>query len=313
MTIKVWFFGTPELSARILQELIHESDISVEFVVTNPDNLYGRHQEKRKSPVKIIAETYLIPIFTPEKIRNNDEFLHEIRSFKVDYFVVVAYGKILPQCILDLPKKMCINVHGSILPQYRGASPIQSSLLHGEKETGVTIMQMTERMDEGDILMIEKVQIAPDETSGTLFEKFAQISGKTLITTLRWIENGTIKSYVQDHKTATYCKKIEKEDGKVDWHLEARSIYHMWQAYTPWPWIYTYMDGKRLLIERMKVSQDTLSVPVWTVVQCSDGAVSVWCGTWSIILERVKLEGKVSQTIANFCNGKKDFVGKVLG
>lgn len=164
---------------------MNESDISVEFVVTNPDTPYGRHQETRKSPVKIIAETYLIPLFTPEKIRNNDEFLYEIRSFTVDYFVVVAYGKILPQDILNLPKKMCVNIHGSILPQYRGASPIQSALLHGEKETGVTIIRMTEGMDEGDILMIDKIQIAPDETSGTLFEKFAQISGKTLITTLR--------------------------------------------------------------------------------------------------------------------------------
>lgn len=145
---------------------------------------------------------------------------------------------------------MCINVHGSILPKYRGASPIQSALLHGERETGVTIMQMSEGMDEGDILKIRTFSIDERETSGTLFTKFADISGEALITTLMELEHGGITPLPQDHTQATYCKKIEKEDGLVDWTKSAREIYHMWQAYTPWPGIYTMYEGKRLLLEK---------------------------------------------------------------
>lgn len=144
---------------------------------------------------------------------------------------------------------MCINVHGSVLPAYRGASPIQAALLHGEKETGVTIMEMSEGMDEGDILKIRTIGIEYNETSGTLFEKFAQISGKTLIDTLLELEHGGITPLPQDHEHATYCTKIEKEDGLIDWSMPAKEIYHKWQAYTPWPGIFTYYEGKRLLLE----------------------------------------------------------------
>lgn len=140
--------------------------------MTNPDKLFGRKQELISSPVKIFAKKNNIKIFQPEKIRNNTEFLDEISAYNCDYFVVVAYGKILPKALLDIPKKMCINVHGSILPEYRGASPIQSALLDGKNETGVTIMQMSEGMDEGDMILIEKIAISEDESAATLFEKF---------------------------------------------------------------------------------------------------------------------------------------------
>lgn len=165
-----------------------------------------------------------------------------MQSFACDYFVVVAYGKILPVEVLELPKNMCINIHGSILPAYRGASPIQSALLHGETETGVTIMKMSEGMDEGDILKIRTITIDSTDTAGTLFEKFAAISGPTLIQTLRELGAGGITPIPQDSTLATYCKKIEKEDGLIDWSRPAREIYHMWQAYTPWPGIYTIYE-----------------------------------------------------------------------
>lgn len=155
---------------------------------------------------------------------------------------MVAYGKILPKELLDIPTKMCINVHGSILPKYRGASPIQSALLHGEQETGVTIMRMSEGMDEGGILKIRHIKIGDDETSGTLFDKFAEVSGPTLIQALLELEHGGITPLPQDASQATYCKKIEKEDGLVDWSRSAQTIYRQWQAYTPWPGIYTIYE-----------------------------------------------------------------------
>jgi methionyl-tRNA formyltransferase len=207
----------------------------------------------KASPVKTIALARAIPCLQPEKIRGNTDFFDILKSYGCDYFIVVAYGKILPKELLEIPKKMCINIHGSILPKYRGASPIQSALLHGEKETGVTIMQMSEGMDEGDILKIRTIQIDLHETSETLFRKFEKISGPTLIQTLLELEHGGITPLPQDHERATYCKKIEKEEGLIDWSKSAKVIYQMWQAYTPWPGIYTIFDGKRLLLESVSV------------------------------------------------------------
>jgi methionyl-tRNA formyltransferase len=251
--LRIGFFGTPELSARVLEDIIATSDMEVVFVVTNPDKPFGRDQVLQSSPVKVLASSRDIPIFIPMKIRENKEFFDILRSFECDYFVVVAYGRILPLELLDIPQKKSINIHGSILPAYRGASPIQSALLHGEKETGVTIMEMSEGMDEGDILKIRTVPIDSIETAETLFEKFAEISGPTLIQTLRELETGGITPLPQDDSLATYCKKIEKEDGLVDWKKSADEIYHMWQAYTPWPGIYTLYEGKRLLLESVSV------------------------------------------------------------
>lgn len=177
--------------------------------------------------------------------------MRDLAQYECDYYIVVAYGRILPPELLDLPKKMCINIHGSILPAYRGASPIQSALLYGEKETGVTIMEMSEGMDEGDILKIRTIMIDPEETSTSLFAKFAQLSGPTLIQTLRELEMGGITPLPQDASQATYCKKIEKEDGLIDWSKSAQHIYQMWQAYTSWPGIYTMYNSKRLLLEQV--------------------------------------------------------------
>ena len=179
--LKIGFFGTPELSASVLRGLLENENFSVEFAVTNPDKKFGREQTLIASPVKQLAESYKIPVFQPEKIRNNTEFLAKIAEYQCDYFVVVAYGKILPKELLEIPKKMCINVHGSILPKYRGASPVQSALLNGEKETGVTIMQMSEGMDEGAMICVAKITISPNETSVSLFKKFAEISPNALI------------------------------------------------------------------------------------------------------------------------------------
>lgn len=249
MTTKVGFFGTPSLSASVLADLFEASDIEVTFVVTNPDKAVGRSEVLVPTPVKELALLHKIPVFTPTRIRDNTDLFDTLRSFDVEYFIVVAYGRILPQEVLDIPKKLCINIHGSILPKYRGASPIQSALLHGETETGVTIMKMSLGMDEGDILKIRTIPIAAHETSETLFEKFAEVSGPTLIATLHELEMGGITSLPQNYIEATYCTKIEKEDGLVDWNLPAREIYHRWQAYTPWPGIYTMYEGKRLLLE----------------------------------------------------------------
>ncbi len=319
--MRIWFFGTPSLATSVLRDLITTSDIEVVFVVTNPDKSVGRSWELQSTPVKTLAILHSIPVFTPTRIRENIELLDQLRSYNCDYFIVVAYGKILPTSLLEIPKKMCINIHGSILPAFRGASPIQAALLGGEKETGVTIMEMSEWMDEGDILKIRTQSIDPTETSLTLFEKFAKISGVTLIQTLRELEVWGITPLPQDHLRATYCKKIDKEDGLIQWTDSALSIYHKWQAYTPWPGIYTMYEGKRLLLEQVQSSEFIEVYPLedkvesgkpWTVLKREDGTIWVVCGEWVLTLEQVKLEWKKSQSIRDFVNGNQKFISSTL-
>ena len=247
--------------------------------VTNPDKPVGRDALLTSSPVKTLAMNHGIPVFTPLTVRGNTELFDTLRAFECDYFIVVAYGRILPNEILDMPKKMCINIHGSILPKYRGASPIQSALLHGEEVTGVTIMEMSEGMDEGDILKIREIPIDKNEMSGTLFEKFAEISGITLLDTLKELEHGGITPLPQDSKLATYCTKITKEDGLVSWDMTAKELYNKWQAYNPWPGIFTIYDEKRLLLERVDYMDEVNGIAnsPGMVVKLSDGSIAITC------------------------------------
>jgi methionyl-tRNA formyltransferase len=307
--MRIWFFGTPSLAATVLQDLIWAPDMEVVFVVTNPDKPWWREQIMKPSPVKELALLHSISILQPTTVRNNPEFLDLLRAYNCDYFIVVAYGKIMPLELLQIPHHLCINVHGSILPAYRWASPIQAALLYGEKETWVTIMEMSEGMDEGDILKIRTISIDPTETSGTLFTKFAQISWPTLIQTLRELERWGITSLLQDSEKATYCKKIEKEDGFIDWNSSAKEIYQKWQAYNPWPGVFTYYEGKRLLLEKVHlVSGDECESIPGKVINQSDDTIGVICGTWILVLEEVKLEWKKSQNIKDFCNWNQKFI-----
>jgi methionyl-tRNA formyltransferase len=311
--MRIGFFGTPSLSASVLQDLIDASSIDIAFVVTNPDKPIGRSGELSPTPVKMIAMQQGIPIFTPTSVRKNPEFIEELRSFECDYFIVVAYGKIVPQELLDIPKKKCINVHGSILPAYRGASPIQAALLHGELETGVTIMEMSVGMDEGDILKIRTIAIDRDETTETLFEKFAEISGPTLVQTLMELEMGWITPLPQENSQATYCKKIEKEDGRIDWSQSAKILYNKWQAYTPWPGIYTIFEWKRLLLEKIQYEDFPINRgTIGQVIKQDNGNIGVICSTWILTLEQVKLEWKKSQTTRDFTNGNQKFMNYIF-
>ena len=315
--MRIWFFGTPSLAATVLQDLIWAPGIEVVFAVTNPDKPFGRDQIMRSSPVKELAIANSILVLQPLKVRNNPEFLDELRTYDCDYFIVVAYGKIVPRELLDIPKKMCINVHGSILPAYRGASPIQAALLHGEKGTGVTIMEMSEGMDEWDILKIRTIAIDTTETSESLFAKFALISWPTLIQTLRELETGGITPLPQDASQATYCTKIEKEDGLIDWSNRATDIYHMWQAYTPWPGIYTMYEGKRLQLAVVyflshREERSGPAVEKGQVIRLPDNQIWVICGEWILTIQQVKLEWKKSQSIKDFVNGNQKLISYQL-
>jgi len=269
--VRIGFFGTPELSRRVLEDFLRHGEFEVAFVVTGEDKPVGRHQVLTANPVKELALEKGLPILQPVRIRGNTELLETVASYGVDYFVVVAYGKILPKELLAIPKKYPINIHGSILPKYRGASPIQAALIAGEKETGVTIMVMSEGMDEGDIIDVKKIGIDTYETTATLFEKFAEISGNFAAETILKLDKGELSPKSQNETEATYCRKITKEEGLLDFSKRAEELYHLYQGLTPWPGVYTLYNGKKLIVEKCFYGESNAVGDVGTVVRTDDG------------------------------------------
>lgn len=290
--MKIGFFGTPSFAADILRDLLSDRETEVVFAVTNPDVPVGRSGEPRPSPVKSVAAEAGIPVFTPEKVRGNVEFFERIRPYGADYFVVAAYGKILPKEILEMPGKLCVNVHGSVLPKYRGASPVQSALLEGEKATGVTIMAMSEGMDEGDVLAVLPIPIERADTATTLFSKFSSVSGPFLVKVLSRHFSGRVVPVPQDHSKATYCRKISKEDARADWSVPAEVLFNRFRGYSPWPGLHTFFGDKRLSIEKCEVLDEKFcpDVPVGTVFPDSSGIPVVRTSEGGLILEGVKIE-----------------------
>lgn len=311
--IRIGFFWTPHLSARVLQDFLNSPQFEVTFVVTGEDKPIGRHQILTANEVKTLALENNIPVLQPARIRGNTELLEEIKTYDVDYFVVVAYGKILPRELLEIPKKYPINIHGSVLPKYRGASPIQAALITGETETGVTIMVMNEKMDEGDIINVKKIEISADETTATLFGKFEEVSGVFAIETILKLDTWVLSPKAQNENEATYCKKITKEEGLLDFTKSAKELYNLCQGFTPWPGVYTLYKEKKLIIEQCSYEENTeLQWLLGTVIQTEDKTVGIICGKWLLILEQIKLEWKKSQSIREFLNGQRDFINSIL-
>lgn len=305
--IKIWFFGTPHLSLKVLEDLYNSNKFEISFVVTSIDKPIWRSQKLTATWVKTFAINNNIPFFTPIKLRENYELFEELKKFNVDYFVVVAYGKILPNDILEIPAKMCVNVHGSILPLYRWASPIQSALINGELITWVTIMKMSEWMDEGDIIDILPIPIEKFDTTEILFKKFEEVSGKFLVKTLiahsKW-EKWTVP---QINESATYCKKINKEDWIIDFNKSAQNLFYLWRWLTPWPWIYTFFEGKKLIITKCDYIENDYEWIIWEVIKW-EFSIGIKCSLWVLILEEVKLEWKWNQNIKDFINWRQNFI-----
>lgn len=306
--------GTPTFAVTALRALM-EANFNIAGVFTRPDKKVGRNQELQKSDVKVIAENYNLPIIEMEQI--NDEFIAKIESLKPDIIVVAAYGSILPKKILSIPKYGSLNVHASILPKYRGPSPIQNALLRGEKEAGVTIMLMDEGIDTGDILSQEKIQIGEDETLIELYARLADLGARLLVDVIpRWI-TGEIKSTVQDNSKAVICELIEKADGKVNWNESAQNIYNCYRALTPWPGIFSFWEKNgslfRLKLNKISLKKDgaAKSHHLGKVFSSGD-EVLVETGEGQIKLLEVQLEGKTNMDIKDFVNGNPEFVGSVL-
>lgn len=295
--INVIFMGTPDYAQKILQRLIDTEDINVTAVYTQPDKPVGRKKILTPPPVKTIAQEHNIPVYQPKRLRD-EETIQEVLQIKCDYIVVAAYGQILPQKILD--HAPCINLHASILPQYRGASPIQQTLLNGDKKTGVTAMLMEEGLDTGDILKIETIDVADDMMVEELFEKLTQTAADLTIDVLHKFESYTPKK--QDEEEATHCKKITKADGEVS--LEnALEVYNKYRAFTPWPGVYL---SSELKLKEMKLeSADGVHEEAGKIIAIDKKSIVVTCKQGSLRIYKVQPQSKKEMDVLSYINGKR--------
>ncbi|MBT4363062.1 MAG: methionyl-tRNA formyltransferase [Desulfobacterales bacterium] len=289
---RIVFMGTPEFAVPALKAL-KESGYDVPLVVTQPDRPKGRGQKVYPPPVKEAAVSLGCNVLQPDNVKT-EEFAAEIESIKPDLYVVVAFGHILNKRLLSIPGKGSINIHASLLPEYRGPAPIQHAIISGEKETGVTTILMGESIDSGDIILAAKEEIRPDDTSSTLHDRLAASGAKLLIKTLGQIESGNIKLIPQDHDRATYAPMLKKSDGHIDWNLSAESLDAFIRGMTPWPGAYTFHDDKRLKIfSGEAVETDIIDALPGKVMESFEGELIIATGKGALsILELQGSSGK---------------------
>ena len=298
--LRLIFFGTPEFAVPSLHALLAGSD-PVVGVVCQPDKPAGRGQQLAAPPVKRLAVDASLPVLQPEKLRT-PEILDTLRAWKPDLMVVAAYGKILPPALLELPRYGCINVHASLLPKYRGAAPIQWAIRRGEEHTGVTIMQMNERMDAGDIILQRATPIGTEETYGALQTRLAQLGADALREVIAQLHAGTLSRRPQRHEEMTLAPMVRKADGRIVWTQPAIEIARMARAFNPWPSAFTQLDGKLLKIHQAHATAYPTTATPGTVTSTSEG-IAVATGAGTLVLEVLQLEGRKRLTATEFVRG----------
>ncbi len=307
---RIVFFGTPSFALPSLQVLILGPD-SVVAVVTQPDRERGRGRKVVPPPVKELALQKGVLLLQPEKVKGVS-FQEALKDLKPDLFIVVAYGQILPKSLLIIPKHGAVNVHGSLLPKYRGAAPIAWAILNGERETGVTTMMMDEGMDTGDLLLQSEVPIREDETTETLHDRLASLGAQMLTETLKRMKTGEIRPISQDHSKATYAPMLKKEDGSIDWTREAEGIDRQVRAFHPWPGAYTGWQGRLLKIYRGEVRKGKKTGKAGTVLWVGADFIEVETGRDSYLIKEVQPEGKRRMSVQDFLAGHPVTIGTVF-
>ena len=302
--MRIVFMGTPDFAVASLDALIKNPFLNVVAVYTQPDKYRGRKAQLTYSPVKVKAMEFNIPVYTPVKIRE-PENIEQLREIAPDIIVVAAFGQILPKEILELPKYGCVNVHASLLPKYRGASPIQRVILDGEPETGVTIMQMAQGLDTGDMLARVKTKILPTDTGERLHDRLAELSGPLLIRTLDAIEAGEVRPEPQNDAESCYAGMIRKEDGLLDFSQSAAALERAVRAYDPWPGTYTYINGLQLSILRAKVLPGNTVKTPGTVTSITNSGINIQTGDGILTITELKLQGKKAMPVRDFLNGNR--------
>lgn len=301
--MKAVFMGTPDFAVPTLQKMI-DMGIEVTAVVTQPDKAKGRGKKVIYSPVKECALAHDLPVYQPVRIRKEPEFIQTLRDMQPDVIVVVAFGQILPKEILDIPRLGCVNVHASLLPKFRGAAPIQWSIIDGEEVTGVTTMLMDAGLDTGDMLLKAEIPMDPKETGGSLHDKLAAVGGELLEKTLIGLEAGTIVPEKQDDSQAgEYARMLDKELGHIDFNQPAVVIERLIRGLNPWPSAYTYIDGKTLKIWEAEVLDRNYGCEYGEVAEVTRNCLIIQTGIGALSVKSVQLQGKKRMDIAAFLNG----------
>ena len=322
--LRIIFMGTAELSCASLEKLSRDEKFSVQAVVTQPDKPKGRDLKLTPSPVKVLAQKLNLPVLQPLKARD-ENFISELRALAPDLIVVIAYGQILPQSILDLPRHGCLNVHTSLLPKYRGAAPIQWAIANGDAETGVTVMKMDAGLDTGPILSLRRTPILPSDDSQVLHDRLALLGAELLVETIPDFVAGKIQPQPQPAEGSTYAAKIKKEDGQIDWSQPAEKIWNRLRAFTPWPGAFTFWSAGQTLGTDAASSQCTGRVPgapqklqllkIWKaevvdkngrpgeVLSADKTGIVVACGEKALRILELQREGGKRLTVEQFLAG----------
>lgn len=310
--MRVIFMGTPDFATGTLEEIV-KAGHEVVGVVTQPDKPKGRGKTMMPTPVKETALKYNLPVYQPRKVRE-PEFVEVLRSLKPDVMVVAAFGQIITKEILEMPKYGCINVHASLLPAYRGAAPIQWAVINGDKESGVTIMQMDEGIDTGDMIEKAVVPIAEDETGGSLFDKLSHTGAKLCVKVLKDLEEGTaVREKQPEESTTPYAKMIDKKMGEVDWKKSAKEIEQLIRGLNPWPSAYTKVHGKTLKLWKAKVLLETSQMKPGQIVKVTKDSLAVQTGQGMLEIQELQLEGKKRMDTSSFLRGYALAEGESLG
>ncbi len=301
--MKAVFMGTPDFAVPALQKMI-DMNIEITAVVTQPDKAKGRGKKIIYSPVKEKALAYDLPVYQPVRIRKDEAFIDMLRKMEPDVIVVVAFGQILPKAVLDIPRLGCVNVHASLLPKFRGAAPIQWSIIAGEEVTGVTTMLMDEGLDTGDMLLKTEVAIDQKETGGSLHDKLAAAGGELLEKTLNGLVAGTVVPEKQNNDEAgDYARMLDKDLGHIDFDQPAVVIERLIRGLNPWPSAYTYLDGKTMKIWEAEVLDRNYGCAYGQVAEVSRDSIIVQTGIGALAIKSLQLEGKKRMDTAAFLNG----------
>ena len=301
--MRIVFMGTPEFAVPSLEALLHSED-TVVGVITQPDKPKGRGQTMATSPVKQLAEKAGVPILQPLKMKD-PAFLDALRAWHPDLIAVTAFGRILPPVILEMPPKGCVNVHGSLLPKYRGAGPIQWAVMNGERETGITTMLMDAGMDTGAMLLQERMQIDPEDTAGTLSDKLAKIGGPLLVETIRRLKAGTLTPQQQDHSQATMAPLLEKEMGQIDWSSAANEIANRVRGLSPWPGAFTHAGQERWTIWKAQALADPTTAEPGTAVAVTKDAIHVATGRGLLAITELQPANSRRMTAQQYLAGHR--------
>jgi methionyl-tRNA formyltransferase len=308
--LKLVFCGTPEFAVPTLEAVLAAGH-QIALVLTQPDRASGRAMELHTPPVKIAATAHGIPVLQPEKIKHNEELRAQLEAIAPDAILVVAYGRIIPRWMLDLPRLGNINLHGSLLPKYRGAAPIQWAIANGEQFTGITTMRIDEGLDTGPMLLAEKLWIPPEATAPDLFADLADIGARLMVETLDRLQTGEITPIAQDHSAATLAPILKREDGLIDLSLSAQRIYDHWRGFQPWPGAFTTLRGRKLILHRL-VRSAYQGLPAELIVD--SGRLFFACGDNSALeIVELQFEGKKRMTAAEFLHGFQLKPGERLG